>query len=353
MDKIRPLLELMLKVRASDLILTTGAKPQMRINGILEAVANQKVLNSLDVEELLSSVLTPSQIDTFKRVKEFDMSFGLTGISRFRLNAYFQRGSMGIAIRLVPFDVPKMSELGLPSIVNKFIDSRSSGLILISGPTGSGKSTTLSSMIEHINDTRQCHIITIEDPIEFIHSHKKSIIDQREVGNDTLSFQKALKHVLRETPDVIMIGEMRDLETIKTALVLAETGHLVLATLHTSSAANAISRIIDVFPNEQQQQVRVQLSSVLLGVVVQQLLPRRDKNGLVLACEVMNVNSAIRNLIRENSAHQIYSVIQTGAEYGMFTLNASLAKLIKDKMIDRSVAQWCSNDIKELRLLLN
>lgn len=353
MDKIRPLFELMLELKASDLILTTGAPPQMRINGILEPVPNQKVLNGMDIEELLSSVLTPSQIDTFKCVKEFDMSFGLPGVSRFRLNAYFQRGSIGIAVRLVPFDIPKMSDLGLPAIANQFVNKRSSGLILVSGPTGSGKSTTLSSMIEHINETRQCHIITIEDPIEFIHSHKRSIIDQREVGNDTLSFQKALKHILRETPDVIMIGEMRDLETIKTALILAETGHLVLATLHTSSAANAISRIIDVFQNEQQQQVRVQLSTVLVGVIVQQLLPKRDKRGLVLACEIMNVNSAIRNLIRENNTHQIYSVIQTGAEYGMITLNSSLANLIKNKVIDMSVAQWCSHDVKELKLLLN
>ena len=351
MNELKPLLELMFKEKASDLILTAGVSPQLRLSGVIKPIEKQKTLMSTDVEKLLFSLLTEQQVERFKKEKELDMSFGIEGLSRFRLNAYYQRGSVGVAIRLIPFDIPSTKDLNLPPAVTDFAD-RPNGLILVTGPTGSGKSTTLSSMIEYINAKRACHIITIEDPIEFIHNHKKAIIDQREVGSDTHSFNEALRHVLRETPDVIMIGEMRDLDTIRTALTLAETGHLILATLHTHSAAHAVSRIIDVFSSDQQQQARVQLSSVLLGVIVQELIPRKDKEGLVLATEVMKVTGAIRNLIRENNVHQIYTAIQTGVEHGMVTLNGSLCALLREGLIDEKIAKQRSNDPKELENLL-
>lgn len=351
MVEIRELLEAMNNLKASDLIFTAGAPPMLRLNSELKSVKYQTPLKNDDIERLLSSVLTEEQLAKFKRDKELDASFGVEGISRFRLNAYYQRGSIGVAVRLIPFAIPKIKDLGLPQIVSDFAD-KTNGLILVTGPTGSGKSTTLSSMVEYINEKRRCHIITIEDPIEFVHSHKKSIVDQREVGSDTYSFNEALRHVLRETPDVVMIGEMRDLDTISTALTLAETGHLILATLHTHSAAHSISRIIDVFPGDQQQQVRIQLSAVLVGVVVQELVPRKDKESLVLATEVMSVNGAIRHLIRENSIHQLYTAIQTGSKDGMITLNNSLARLINENIIDQEVAMLRSNDAKELDSIL-
>ena len=352
MDQLKSLLELMFKHKASDLILTTGVSPQLRINGIIKPIKNQKVLMGDDVEKLLFPILTDNQRERFMKDKELDMSFGIEGLSRFRLNAYYQRGSVSVAIRLIPYEIPSIDSLGLPPMAKEFIE-KPNGLILVTGPTGSGKSTTLSSFVEYINQRRACHIITIEDPIEFLHSHKKSIIDQREVGSDTLSFNEALRHVLRETPDVIMIGEMRDMDTIRAALTLAETGHLILATLHTQSAAHAVSRIIDVFPADQQQQARVQLSSVLLGVIVQELILEKDKEALILATEVMNVTGAIKHLIRENNVHQIYTAIQTGSESGMVTLNGSLCNLVKEGLINREVAMLRSNDQKELENLLS
>lgn len=351
MIELRPLLEMMNKMKASDLIFAAGAPPMLRLSGEMQSIKYQNPLRGDEIEKILSSILTEEQLTKFKHDKELDASFGVEGISRFRLNAYYQRGSVGVAIRLIPFDIPKINDLGLPDIVSAFAD-KPNGLILVTGPTGSGKSTTLSSMIEYINERRKCHIITIEDPIEFVHSHKKSIVDQREVGSDTNSFHEALRHVLRESPDVIMIGEMRDLDTISTAITLAETGHLILATLHTHSAAHSISRIIDVFPAQQQQQVRMQLSAVLLGVIVQELIPRKDKDSLVLAAEIMNVNSAIRHLIRENNLHQLYTAIQTGSENGMVTLNGSLARLVVENVVDEKVAMQRSNDPKELEGLL-
>ncbi|MDP8292617.1 MAG: type IV pilus twitching motility protein PilT [Candidatus Orphnella occulta] len=351
MAQLRQLLELMNSMKASDLIFTAGAPPMLRLSGEIKSIKYQTPLKSEEIESLLYSVLTEEQIKRFNNDKELDASFGVEGISRFRLNAYYQRGSVGVAIRLIPFNIPTLKDLGLPAIVRDFAD-RPNGLILITGPTGSGKSTTLSSMIEHINEQRQCHIITIEDPIEFVHAHKKSIVDQREVGSDTISFYEALRHVLRETPDVIMIGEMRDLDTIKAALTLAETGHLILATLHTHSASHAINRIIDVFPAQQQQQVRMQLSAVLLGVVVQELIPMKNKDALVLATEIMSVNNAIRHLVRENNVHQIYTAIQTGSADNMITLNGSLASLVYENIIDEEVALQRSNDPKELENLL-
>jgi twitching motility protein PilT len=351
MVQLRELLMLMNNLKASDLVFAAGSPPMLRIRGELQAVKYQTPLKSNDIERLLSSVLTEEQLAKFKKDKELDASFGVEGVSRFRLNAYYQRGSIGAAIRLIPFEIPKIKDLGLPDIVSEFAE-KPNGLILVTGPTGSGKSTTLSSMIEYINERRRCHIIAIEDPIEFVHTHKKSVVDQREVGSDTASFHEALRHVLRETPDVIMIGEMRDLDTISTAVTLAETGHLILATLHTHSATHSISRIIDVFPSDQQRQVRIQLSSVLVGVIVQELLPRKDKDALVLAYEIMHVNNAIRHLIRENSLHQLYSAIQTGIESGMITLNGSLAKLVTENLVDVHIAMQRTNDPKELEGLL-
>lgn len=351
MVELRQLLELMNSMKASDLICTAGAPPMLRLSGEIKSIKYQTPLKNDDIEKLLYSILNEKQIKRFKDEKELDASFGIEGISRFRLNAYYQRSSIAIAIRLIPFDIPTLKDLGLPPIVSDFAD-RQNGLILVTGPTGSGKSTTLSSMIERINQRRQCHIITIEDPIEFMHNHKKSIVDQREVGSDTVSFHEALRHVLRETPDVIMIGEMRDLDTIRTALTLAETGHLLLATLHTHSAAHSINRIIDVFSAQQQQQVRMQLSAVLLGVVVQELIPMKNKDSLVLATEIMNVNNAIRHLIRENAIHQIYTAIQTGSADSMMTLNGSLANLVYENIIDEGVALQRSTDPKELENLL-
>jgi len=351
MTQLRQLLELMNSMKASDLIFTAGAPPMLRLSGEIKSVKYQPPLKNEEIERLLYSVLTEKQIKRFNADKELDASFGVEGISRFRLNAYYQRGSVGVAIRLIPFNIPTLQDLGLPAIVRDFAE-KPNGLILVTGPTGSGKSTTLSSMIEHINEKRQCHIITIEDPIEFMHAHKKSIVDQREVGSDTVSFYEALRHVLRETPDVIMIGEMRDLDTIRAALTLAETGHLILATLHTHSAAHAIHRIIDVFPAQQQQQVRMQLGSVLVGVLVQELLPIKNKDALVLATEVMSVNNAIRHLVRENNVHQVYTAIQTGSADNMITLNGSLANLVYENIIDEEVALQRSNDPKELENLL-
>ena len=351
MVELRKLLELMNSMKASDLILTAGAPPMLRLSGAIKSIKYQTILKHDDIEKMLYSVLTEEQIKRFSNEKELDASFGVEGLSRFRLNAYYQRGSTGVAIRLIPFDIPTMKDLALPPIVNDFAD-KPNGLILVTGPTGSGKSTTLSSIIEHINERRQCHIITIEDPIEFVHNHKKSIIDQREVGSDTASFSSALRHVLRESPDVIMIGEMRDLDTIRAALTLAETGHLLLATLHTHSAAHSISRIIDVFPAEQQQQVRIQLSAVLVGVIVQELIPMKNKDALVLATEIMNVNNAISHLVRENNVHQIYTAMQTGSADRMITLNGSLADLVYENIIDEEVALRRSNDPKELENLL-
>jgi twitching motility protein PilT len=350
-EELLKLLELMFNVSASDLILTAGAPPTLRVSGDIKYIEYQNILKSDEIERLLYSILTEKQITRFQKDKELDISFGVENLSRFRLNAYYQRGSIGFAVRLIPFKIPKIEELGLPHTVKDFAD-RPNGLILVTGPTGSGKSTTLSAVIEYINENRRCHIITIEDPIEFVHAHKKSIVDQREVGSDTLSFHEALRHVLRESPNVIMIGEMRDLDTIKTALTLAETGHLILATLHTHSAAHSISRIIDVFAPEQQHQARIQLSAVLVGVLVQELIPRKDKEALILAYEIMKANGAIRHLIRENNIHQLYSAIQTGSADGMVTLNGSLCRLVMENLVDAEIALQRSNDPKELQTLL-
>ncbi|MEA3560840.1 MAG: type IV pilus twitching motility protein PilT [Candidatus Omnitrophota bacterium] len=350
MLNIQTLFRLTVEKQASDLHLTVGLSPRLRIDGEL-VPTDFEPLTPYMVQNLAYSILSKEQIETFERDKELDFSFGLKGLSRFRINIYRQRGSIAVAIRRIPFRMPDFEELSLPKMVKKFADSPQ-GLVLITGVVGSGKSTTLSAMIDYINNERSHHIISIEDPIEHIYKHKKSSIDQREIGTDTLSFANALKHVFRQDPNIILIGEMRDLETIHTALTLAETGHLVLATLHTGDATHAISRIIDVFPFYQQQQIRVQLSLVLVGVMVQQLIPRLDKKGRALAVEVMKVTSAIRNLIRENDLAQIRSIIQVSRKYGMWTMNQSLAELCEKGIISWEEASKRTIDLKELTGLI-
>ena len=332
--QLNDLLNLMVEKKASDLHITVGLSPQLRIDGRLVLLSEFPPLTPQDTKELVYSVLTEEQAKRFEQTKELDISIGIKNLGRFRINVYKQRGSASMAIRLIPFQIPELDELGLPNAAKIFAD-RSSGLVLVTGATGSGKSTTLASMIEYINSKRSCHIISIEDPIEYLHKHKKSTVNQRELGMDTDSFEGAIKHVFRQDPNIVLIGELRDLETIKGALTLAETGHLIFGTLHTIDAVHAINRIIDVFPAHQQQQIRLQLSMVLVGVIVQQLIPRKDQKGRVLAVEVMNVIPAIQNLMRDNNIHQIYSLIQMGKKYEMCTMNQSLATLF-----DKGIISW-------------
>jgi len=347
---LNDLLKVMADRGASDLILTAGAKPQLRINGILEPYGDRN-LNPEDCKNLAYSVLSEKQIETLNLRRTLDLSRGFEDVSRFRFNIYYQRESIALAIRLIPFFVPPFEQLGLPEIVKDFA-SRPNGLVLITGPAGSGKSTTLAAMIDFINNTRNVHVVCIEDPIEYLHHHRKSVIAQREILSDAPTFASALRSVFRQSPDVIMIGEMRDLETMQLALTLAETGHLILATLHTQDTTHAINRIVDVFPPAQQQQVYVQLSLVLLGIVSQQLILTKDRLRRVLAYEVLHVNNAIRNLIREMQIQQIYSVIQTGRSEGMVTMNDSLKRLVEAGLIDAGVAIRRSLRPKEMARLL-
>ncbi len=335
------LLQLMIERGASDLHITTGSPPQLRINGKLAPVGSAS-LTASDTKQLCYSILTEAQKHRFEEENELDLSFGVKALSRFRANIFVQRGAVSAAIRSIPFQLRSFEELGLPPIAKELV-KKPRGLILVTGPTGSGKSTTLASMIDKINSERQEHIVTIEDPIEFIHNHKMCVVNQREVHADTKSFKNALKYILRQDPDVVLIGEMRDLETIEAALTISETGHLTFATLHTNSSVQTINRIVDVFPPYQQPQIRAQLSFVLEGVISQQLLPRKDGVGRVLALEVMVPNPAIRNLIREDKIHQIYSIMQTGqSKFGMQTMNQSLYDIFirglitKDEAIGRS-----------------
>jgi twitching motility protein PilT len=322
------LLKLMGERGASDLHITTGTPPRMRIAGKLAVMVpdgHQPVsLKPADTKALCYSVLTDSQKHTFEENSELDFSFGLKGLSRFRGNIFMQRGAVGGVFRVVPFEIKTFAQLGLPGILNE-ISKKPRGLVLVTGPTGSGKSTTLATMVDRINSDREEHIMTIEDPIEFVHHHKRCLINQREVHADTKSFGAALKYVLRQDPDVVLIGELRDLETIEAALKVSETGHLTFATLHTNSAVQTINRIVDVFPSHQQEQIRVQLSFVLEGIVAQQLIPKSSGPGRVMAMEILIPNAAIRNLIREDKVHQIYSMMQTGqGKFGMQTMNQSL-----------------------------
>jgi len=348
---LHQLLRAMIEKGASDMHITTGAPPLLRIDG---AIVPLKLtpLSPIETKQLCYSVLTEEQKIQFEKQKELDLSFGVKNLSRFRANIFMQRGAVSGAFRSIPFKILTFEELGLPPSVVE-LASKPRGLILVTGPTGSGKSTTLASIIDKINTETRQHIMTVEDPIEYLHPHKRSIVNQREVGSDTSTFKYALKYVLRQDPDVVLVGEMRDLETIEAALTIAETGHLVFATLHTNSAIQSINRIIDVFPPHQQSQVRAQLSFVLEGVLSQLLLPRAGAPGRVLALEVLIPNAAIRNLIREDKLHQIYTQMQVGQQkHGMQTLNQSLYSLYARRLIALEEAMGRSGDPEELRLMI-
>jgi twitching motility protein PilT len=343
--------EVMADRGASDLHLTEGAAPTIRIHGEMTPLEHPR-LNSTETRQLCYSILSEEQKKKFEEESELDFSFGVQGISRFRGNLFVQKGAVGAVFRAIPHEVPPIADLGLPPTVEDLL-KLPRGLILVTGPTGSGKSTTMASMVDQINETRAEHIITIEDPIEFIHPHKRCVVNQREVFADTQSFAQALKHILRQDPDVVLVGELRDLETIEAALTIAETGHLVFATLHTNSAVQTINRVIDVFPAHQQSQVRAQLSLVLEAVISQTLLPRSDKDGRVMACELMIPNAAIRNLIREEKVHQLYSQMQVGQDKnGMVTLSQSLLNLHTRGMISREAALLAATESEELERMM-
>ncbi len=345
------LLDQLVKRGGSDLHISAGSPPKFRIDGNLVDVGNEG-MTPAETKQLIYSVLTDDQIATFERELELDFSFGVSGLGRFRTNVFQQRGAVGSVLRLIPVKIQAFEELGLPRDVCERLCQLPKGLILVTGATGSGKSTTLAAMIDHINRSRADHIVTIEDPIEFLHQNKKCLFNQREVGTDTHGFKKALRAVLRQDPDVVLVGEMRDLETVEAALTLAETGHLTFATLHTSDAVQTINRIVDVFPAYQQQQIRTQLSFALQAVFCQQLLPNANGRGRVLAAEVMIANSAIRALIRESKAHQIYSQIQTGGREGMKTMNQALADLIERRALSMDDALTYSTDKDDLVRIL-
>jgi twitching motility protein PilT len=346
MISLRELLEEMVSKDASDLHLTAGLPPQFRVDGEIVS-SNFDVLTADDTRALAYSVLNDEQKKIFENEKELDLSFGVQGLSRFRANVFLQRGVTTTAIRQIPYDILGFDKLGLPKAVKRFAELPR-GLVLVTGPTGSGKSTTLASMIDWINQHRSCHILTIEDPIEYVHAHKKSMVNQRELHTDTDSFPNALKYVLRQDPDVILIGEMRDRETIAAALTIAETGHLALATLHTNSTYESINRIVDVFPENQQNQIRAQLAFVLEGVITQQLIPRHRARGRALCSEVMMCTPAIKALIRDSKIHQIYGIMQAGQKYGMQTMNQSLYQSYTNRMISYDDALNRSADPEEL-----
>jgi twitching motility protein PilT len=348
---LHQLLKAMVEKGASDLHITTGSPPQLRIDGSLVPLKTPP-LSPVDTKQICYSILTDAQKHKFEEDSELDLSFGVKGLSRFRANIYMQRGAVAGAFRTIPFKILTFQELGLPPIISE-LAKKPRGLVLVTGPTGSGKSTTLASMIDKINTDRHEHIITIEDPIEYLHPHKNCLVNQREVGADTVSFKKALKYILRQDPDVVLIGEMRDLETVEAALVISETGHLAFGTLHTNSAVQTINRILDVFPPYQQPQVRAQLSFVLEGVMTQNLLPKAGGPGRVLIIEVMVPNPAIRNLIREDKIHQVYSQMQVGqAKFGMQTFNQSLALAFARRLITWEEAVGRSSDPDELKNLV-
>lgn len=348
---LNELLKETVEKKASDLHISVGIPPYFRIDGKL-VPAELPVLSFETCKELCYSILNEEQKNKFEKFKELDFSYGVSGVSRFRINFYWQRGSIAAAFRPIPFHIPGFEELGLPLDVMKKFASLPRGFVLITGPTGSGKSTTLASLINYINEIKPCHIISIEDPIEYLFKHKKSIIHQREIEEDTISFTESLRHVLREDPDIVFIGEMRDMETVRASLNIAETGHLVFSTLHTGEAVEVINRIIDIFPPDQQQQIRIQLSLTLSGVVWQQLLPKTIGKGRILGTEVMIVTPAIRNLIRENKPHEIYSHILLGKKHGMNTMNQSLLQLYNKKEITFETALERSPKPDELLKLI-
>jgi len=348
---LRALLEEMIQKDASDLHITVAERPKLRVDGDIVDSSALEVLTPKDTLQLAYSVLTENQKKRFETDDELDFSFGIQNLARFRGNVFKQRGCVAMVIRMIPFNVRTFQELGLPPVIAKLAE-RPRGLILVTGPTGSGKSTTLAAIIDKINKERKGHIITVEDPIEFIHRHQSCIVNQREIGTDTKTFAAALKYALREDPDVILVGEMRDLETVGAALTIAETGHLVLATLHTNSAAESINRVIDVFPSNQQSQVRAQLAFVLEGVITQTLLPRLKGRGRSMAAEIMVATPAIRALIRDDKVHQIYSAMQSGKKFGMQTMNDALYQLYTSRDVAQEECERVSHDPKEfLRMI--
>ena len=349
MVTLRELLELMANKTASDLHLTVGSPPQLRIDGKL-VKTDFDVLAPEDTKKLAYSIMSEKQRQTFEESSELDLSFGIENLSRFRCNVFMQRGNVAVALRQIPFAIPSFEELGIPKTVSELADLPR-GLVLVTGPTGSGKSTSLAALINKINLERHCHILTVEDPIEYLHRHNSSLINQREVYADTKTFASALKYALREDPDVVLVGEMRDLETMEATLNISETGHLAFATLHTNSCAESINRIIDVFPTSQQEQVRVTVSFVMQAVVSQQLIPKIG-GGRVLALEIMICTPAIRALIRDDKIHQIYSLMQAGQKYGMRTMNQSLAELYLKHKITLGDAMGRSSNMQELNELL-
>jgi twitching motility protein PilT len=352
MVSLHELLKEMIEKGASDLHITTGTVPMLRIDGAITPVKSVEAMTAADTKRVCYSILTDAQKYKFEEEDELDLSFGVKGLSRFRANIFMQRGAVAAAIRTIPFKILTFEELGLPRIISELCD-KPKGLVLVTGPTGSGKSTTLAAMLDKINSERAEHIMTVEDPIEYLHHHKKCIVNQREVHADTKSFKLALKYVLRQDPDVVLIGEMRDLETMEAALTVSETGHLCFATLHTNSCLQSINRIIDVFPQHQQSQVRAQLSFVLEGVIAQQLIPKQSGHGRAAAIEVMIPNVAIRNLIREDKIHQIYGMMQAGqTKYGMQTMNQALYSLYAKRTISYDECIGRSSDTEELTQMI-
>jgi twitching motility protein PilT len=349
---IDDLLRYAVSVGASDLHLTAQMPGSIRLHGAIQPIEGCPVLNNEAIRDMVFGILPASQRERFEAESELDTSHSIAGVGRFRVNVSLQRGTVAAALRPIPHDMPEFDTLGLPDSIKSFTDLRR-GLVLVTGPTGSGKSTTLASLVDIINRTKPLHIVTVEDPIEFLHDHKRSIITQREIGEDTRSFAEALRRVLRQDPDVILVGELRDLETISTALTAAETGHLVFATLHTQDAPQTIDRVIDVFPTNQQEQIRVMLAATLEGVVTQQLIVNTEGTGRVPCSEVLMCTSAIRNLIRQSKTHQIYSLMQVGASYGMQTMDQGLAKLVKEGRISESIAYDRSSNEEDLRNHLN
>jgi len=347
------LLKRMVDAGGSDLHITTNSPPRIRVHGELKPCEDLPAMGPADTKQLAYSILTDAQKHRFEESLELDFSFGIKNIARFRGNLFNQRGAVAGVFRVIPFEIKTFEQLGLPTILRRLCE-KPRGLILVTGPTGSGKSTTLATMLDLINQTRYEHMITIEDPIEFIHPHKKCLVNQREVHSDTQSFPNALRAALREDPDVVLIGEMRDLETIESALRIAETGHLTFGTLHTNSASSTINRIIDVFPSYQQSQIRAQLSLVLEGIMCQSLLPKADGRGRAMAMEILIPNAAIRNLVREDKVHQIYSAMQSGQEkFGMQTFNQSLCALYQQKQVTLETALARSSNAEELQDMIN
>jgi twitching motility protein PilT len=352
MVNLHQLLKILVDANGSDLHITTNTPPQIRVDGKMTPL-DFPPLNQVETKQLCYSVLTDAQKHKFEEENELDLSFGVKGLSRFRGNVFIQRGAVAGVFRVIPYKILTFEELNLPPIVSE-LAAKPRGLVLVTGPTGSGKSTTLASIIDYINISRHEHIVTIEDPIEYLHPHKGCLVNQREVGADTKSFKNALKYILRQDPDVVLVGELRDLETIEAALTLSETGHLCLATLHTNSCVQTINRIVDVFPPYQQTQIRAQLSFVLEGIMSQALMPKMNSKGRVMALEIMVPNPAIRNLIREDKVHQIYSQMQVGQEkFGMQTMNQSLCSLFQKRLVSLEEALGRSSDPDELKQMIS